>query len=71
MEEKGKGLAAESEGKPEKRWDSETVMGIKGELFTLLMDLLHDLSSHFQGERYTIEIDVSPEWVKVRKITKE
>ena len=46
-------------------------MGIKGELFTLLMDLLHDLSSHFQGERYTSEIDVSPEWVKVRKITKE
>ena len=59
----GKDLAVESEG--------ETVMGIKGELFTTLMDLLHDLSSRFRGERYTIEIDVYPEWVKVKKVTKE
>ena len=59
----GKDLAVESEG--------ETVMGIKGELFTTLMDLLHDLSSRFRGERYTIEIDVSPEWVKVKKVSKE
>ena len=59
----GKDLAVESEG--------ETVMGIKGELFTTLMDLLHDLSSRFRGERYTIETDVSPEWVKVKKVTKE
>ena len=57
----GKDLAVESEG--------ETVMGIKGELFTTLMDLLHDLSSRFRGERYTIEIDVSPEWVKVKKVS--
>lgn len=59
----GKDLAVESEG--------ETVMGIKGELFTTLMDLLHDLSSRFRGERYTIEIDVSPEWIKVKKVSKE
>lgn len=46
-------------------------MGIKGELFTLLMELLHDLSSHFKGECYTIVIEVTPEFVKVKKIPKE
>lgn len=48
-----------------------TVMGIKGELFTLLMNLFHDLSSHFKGECYTIVIEVTPEFVKVKKIPKE
>ena len=48
-----------------------TVMGIKGELFTLLMNLLHDLSSHFKGESYTIVIDVTPDFVKVKKTPKE
>lgn len=33
------------------------------------MDLLHDLSSRFRGERYTIEIDISPEWVKIKKVS--
>ena len=48
-----------------------TVMGIKGELFTLLMNLLHDLSSHFKGESYTIVIDVTHDFVKVKKTPKE
>lgn len=46
-------------------------MGIKGELFTMLMNLFHDLSSHFKGECYTIVIEVTPEFVKVKKIPKE
>ena len=71
MEENKSGLAAEAEGKPQKRWDEETVMGINGELFTLGMNLLNDISSHFRGESYTITIDVTPEWVKVRKTPKE
>ena len=71
MEATKKEPAARTDGKPEKMWDSETVMGIKGELFTLMIELLHDISSHFNGKSYTIEIDVSPEWVKIRKIARE
>lgn len=71
-EEKSKSkLAAEAEGNPEKRWGEGTVMGIKGELFTLGMNLLHDISGHFRGESYTITIEVTPEWVKVSKTPKE
>jgi hypothetical protein len=47
------------------------VMGIKGSIFEATMSLLHDLSGHFRGERYTIVIEVEPDWVYVRKIPRE
>ena len=55
----------------ERAAQENAVMGIKGELFTMLMNLFRDLSSHFKGESYTIVIDVTPEFVKVKKIPKE
>ncbi len=48
----------------------DAVMGIKGEMFTLGMELLHDLSGHFRGESYTVTIDVTPDWVMVKKTPK-
>ena len=44
-------------------------MGIRGEMFTLLMELLHDLSGHFKS--YTVVIEVTPEFVTVNKTPKE
>ena len=49
----------------------DTVMVIKGELFTLLMELMHDLTRHFKGESYTVTIEVTPESVIVNKTPKE
>lgn len=46
-------------------------MGIRGEMFTLLMELLHDLSGHFKGKSYTVVIEVTPEFVTVNKTPKE
>lgn len=70
MEDKGKGLAVETEGKSadELRY---AVMGISGDIFDNTMNLLHDLTSHFRGESYTIVIDVTPKWVYVRKVPKD
>lgn len=55
----------------ERAVQENAVMGIKGELFTLLMELLHDLSGHFKGKSYTVVIEVTPEFVTVNKIPKE
>lgn len=55
----------------ERAVQENAVMGIKGELFTLLMELLHDLSGHFKGKSYTVVIEVTPEFVTVNKTPKE
>ena len=55
----------------ERAAQENAVMGIKGELFTLLMELLHDLSGHFKGKSYTVVIEVTPEFVTVNKTPKE
>ena len=43
-------------------------MGINPKLFEGAMGVLHDLTGHCRGKRYTIVIDVAPESVRVRKI---
>ena len=55
----------------ERAVQENAVMGIKGELFTLLMELLHDLSGHFKGKSYTVVIEITPEFVTVNKTPKE
>ena len=49
----------------------DMVMAINGKLFTLLMDLLHDLSGHFKGNNYTITIEVIEGFVRVSRTPKE
>lgn len=49
----------------------DMVMAINGKLFTLLMDLLHDLSGHFKGDNYTISIEVMEGFVRVSRTPKE
>ncbi len=44
------------------------VMGINPKLFEGAMGVLHDLTGHCRGKRYTIVIEVEPDSVIVRKI---
>lgn len=47
------------------------VMGINPKLFEGAMGVLHDLTGHCQGKRYTIVIDVEPDSVRVKKIARD
>jgi hypothetical protein len=50
--------------------DENTVMGITSKAFGAAVGVMHDLTGHFHGDRYTMVIEVEPDGVLVKKIPK-
>ena len=51
--------------------DENTVMGITSKAFGAAVGVMHDLTGHFHGDRYTVVIEVEPNGVLVKKIPKD